>query len=367
MGPLFKEFTINNLVLKNRFVMAAAADNLEDNHQAQINRFSALAKGQIGLIITGGTRFNEITAWADVIQAVHKNGGKIAIQFVAEGGPGTYGEPSDRDQDKIAISVLSEDHIYFKSLSPFISYGKHHAATEAELEEIIDRYAKAAAVIKKIGADAMEVHAAHQNFLSQVLSPLTNTRSDKWGGSIENRTRLHREIYKAIRAEVGSDFPVLMKLGVQDAIAGGLKFVEGKEAAKLLADCGYDALEISQGLQSYLDWSGTPMHTDVHTINDEAYFKDWCQEIRRSISKPTILTGGLRSLELMEQLIHDGVTDCIGICRPFIREPALIKRWQNGDRRKAKCISCNKCITELLLQGKALECYLDKQKSGAGL
>lgn len=216
--------------------------------------------------------------------------------------------------------------------------------------------------MKKIGADAIQVHAAHQNFLSQMLSPLTNMRRDNWGGSIENRTRLHREIYKAIRVEVGNDFPVLIKLGVEDAVESGLKFAEGKIAAKIIADCGYDALEISQGLQDYEDWSGTPMRININAAKDEAYFKKWCYEIKQVVSRPTILTGGLRSLEMMEQLITDGTADCFGMCRPFIREPALIKRWQDGDRRKATCVSCNKCLTELLMHGKPLECYLDKKR-----
>lgn len=361
MISLFEEFKINTLTLKNRFVMSAAADNLGNDHQAQLNRFSELAKGNIGLIISGGTRINKIEVLADIVEVVHKNGGKFAVQIVAEGGPGVFQGWSSESKDSIAVSVLAEDHIYFKSLAPYISYGKHHAAAEAELMEIVQRYAKAAALAKKIGADAIQVHAAHQNFLSQMLSPLTNTRNDKWGGSVENRTRLHREIYKAIRAEVGNDYPVLIKLGVQDAVAGGLQFAEGKEAAKLIANCGYDALEISQGLQNYSDWNGTPMHINIRKVEDEAYYRDWCQQIKQSISKPTILTGGLRSIELMEQLVHDGVTDCFGMCRPFIREPGLIKRWQEGDHSKATCISCNKCLTELLLQGKPLECYLDRK------
>lgn len=150
-----------------------------------------------------------------------------------------------------------------------------------------------------------------------MLSPLTNARDDKWGGSIENRTRLYREIYTAIRAEVGDDYPILIKLGVQDVVAGGLQLAEGKEAAKIFADCGYDALEISQGLQNYADWSGTPMHMQINKVEDEAYFKNWCHEIKQNISKPVILTGGLRSSALMERLIQDGVTDCIGMCSSF--------------------------------------------------
>lgn len=121
MSILFSEFIINNLVLKNRFIMSAAADNLENDKVARIERFSELAKGQVGLIISGGTRFNKIEALADVINAVHNNGGKFAVQFVAESGPGSYlGLPSVRE-NAIAVSVLPKEHYYFKSVVPFLS------------------------------------------------------------------------------------------------------------------------------------------------------------------------------------------------------------------------------------------------------
>lgn len=359
MSKLFQEFNIKNLTLKNRFIMSAAADNLENNSEAQVKRFSELAKGQVGLIISGGTRLSKIEKWKEVIKAVHENGGKFAIQIVVESGPGIYRGFENSNIDDIAVSILPENHIYFKSLAPFVNYGKHHAATEAELLDIISRYAKAAKIAKEIGADAIQIHAAHQNFLSQMLSPLTNMRTDKWGGSLENRTRLHCEVYKAIRNEVGNEFPILIKIGVEDSIAGGLKFVEGKEAAKIIANCGYDALEISQGLQNYADFNGTPMRPNIFTPEKEAYFKNWGYEIKQIISKPIILTGGLRSLEVMEKLLQNGTADCFGMCRPFVREPDLIKRWQEGDVKKAKCISCNKCLTEIYLQGKPLKCCLD--------
>jgi len=361
MSKLFKEFKINNLTLKNRFIMSAAADNLDNDHSAQINRFLKLSKGQIGLIISGGVRLNKIENWTDIIDIVHKNHGKFAIQFVAGHGPGIISKSKDINEDKIAISVLPEDHIYFKSLAPFICFGKHHEASEDELKGLINTYTKAAANVKKIGADAIQIHAAHQSFLSQSLSPLTNTRTDKWGGSILNRTRLHRFIYKAVRDVVGKDFPILIKLGIQDAVNGGLQIDEGVEAAKLIADCGYDAIEISQGLQDYSSWEGTPMRVNIKNIEDEAYFRYWCKQVKNSISKPTILTGGIRSPELMNQLIDDDITDCIGMCRSFVREPALIRRWQDGNLEKAKCISCNKCLTELFLNGEPLECFLDKK------
>lgn len=159
---------------------------------------------------------------------------------------------------------------------------------------------------------------------------------------------------------MGKDFPVLIKLGVEDALKGGLKFEEGKEIALLISQYGYDAIEISQGLQDFRSWEGTPMHL-INSIKDEAYFRNWSLEIKKMIKLPIILTGGLRSFELIQSIIENEEADFIGLCRPLIREPGLISRWKNNDRRKAICISCNKCITELLMKDLPLECFLDKK------
>lgn len=357
MSKLFEPFKIKNLTLRNRFVMSAAADNLDNIPDLKIKRFSKFATGNIGLIISGALTIDKIESWSPIIKAIHNEGGKIALQITVRGGPGIT-PWSTSDDDKIAVSVLPEDSIYFHSI---IKYGKHHAATDAELKKIIDLYVDTAAKAKSIGADAIQVHSAHQNFLCRFLSPITNKRTDKWGGSIENRTRIHREIIKAIRSKVGSDFPVLIKLGVEDSFENGLQFSEGKKIAEIVADNDYDVLEISQGLQNLDDWNKTPMRI-VNKIEEEGYFRTWCREIKKSISKPTIMTGGLRSYDLIENIVNNNETDLIGMCRPFIREPDLIYRWQSGDHQKATCISCNKCIAELLIHSKPLECYLDLNK-----
>ncbi|MBN2478778.1 MAG: NADH:flavin oxidoreductase [Parachlamydiales bacterium] len=353
MRNLFENSKINSLLLKNRFIMAAANDNCDT--KTRIERFSKVAEGEVGLIISGGQTFDEILSWKDVIEAIHDKGGKIALQIVNDTG-GRFGY---KDHDEIAVSLLDEEHVFFQN--PYVKYSKHHEATQEEIEQIISFYAKAAHLAKSIGSDAIEIHSAHQSFLSHFLSPLMNKRKDKWGGSIENRTRVHFEIIKAIRAKVGNDYPVLIKLGVQDAFTEGLKFEEGKKIALKIAEFGYDALEISQGLQDLNGWQGTCMRTLINSEKDEGYYKDWCIEIKKLVSIPVVITGGLRSFGFIKSIIENNEADFIGLCRPLIREPYLIKRWKNNDLRKAFCISCNKCITELLMKGLPLECYLDKK------
>jgi 2,4-dienoyl-CoA reductase-like NADH-dependent reductase (Old Yellow Enzyme family) len=261
------------------------------------------------------------------------------------------------DLDSPAASVVPKDSVFFSEVFP---YGRHHAASESEIMGLVEDYARAARIAKEFGVDAIQVHSAHNSALMQFLTPLINQRKDKWGGPVENRARVHGEIYRAVRAEVGDKMPIFIKLGVADPFPDGLKFEEGKVAAQILAECGYDALEISQGLQDFRDtktWSGTPIRMGTIHVSQEAYFRNWCREIKRSINKPTIMTGGIRSYELVQEMLANNETDFIGMCRPFIREPGLAERWKSGDHRKATCISCNKCCVSASKQ-LPLACYM---------
>ena len=147
---------------------------------------------------------------------------------------------------------------------------------------------------------------------------------------------------------------MLIKLGVQDGFSGGLEFEEGRKAAQLLAQLGFDALEISQGLRG--EWfEGTEFRTKIDRPDREAYFREWCKNIKHQVNVPVMMVGGLRTFELMEEIIQNGEADYISLCRPFIREPDVIKHWKSGNHRRAQCISCNKCI-EALKNGESLYC-----------
>lgn len=357
VNVLFQQIKINELVLKNRFVMSSTADYIKNNQVARMQRFEKLAQGGVGLIFSGGMSYENInSSWLEVIENIHKNGGKFVFQSVVS--VGFKGFNFDEGRDCIAVSELSEDNVFFNN--PYLQYAKHHAATEQEINMIIDFYAKAAENAKKVGADGIAIHSAHQSLLSQFLSPITNKRTDKWGGSIENRARIHEEIYRTIRAKVGKNFPIFIKLGVEDLLPGGLQFAEGKSVAKLIVGYGYDALEISQGLQDMTDWAKTSVRT-VMRSSDEAYFRLWAREIKKLVDKPIIMSGGLRDYAMIKEIIEGEEADLVGMCRPLIRETDLINRWQRGDTRRATCISCNKCLTELVMKGEPLECYLDKK------
>jgi 2,4-dienoyl-CoA reductase-like NADH-dependent reductase (Old Yellow Enzyme family) len=373
---LFESIRISNVELRNRFVMSAAADNLstEAGHVSseQISRFSELAGGGVGLIISGaitvhptGTSHpgsptlaedSTIDGWKRLSSAVHERGAKIAAQL-CHSGIWTSKYQNSLGRDGIAASVLPEDDYYLNR--PFFKAGEYHAATEDDLELVIQSYGEAARRARESGFDGVQLHGAHDSLLAQFLSPCTNRRRDRWGGSGGNRLCLHREIYCRVREKTGSDFPVTIKLGVEDGIGipDGLKFPEGKSAALSLADLGFNALEISQGLQGDF-WEGTALRTVISRVEKEAYFRGWCREISKEVTIPTMLVGGLRTFELMEEIVRNHEADCVSLCRPLIREPGLINDWRRGDTHRATCISCNKCAMALA-EGKALTCSLD--------
>lgn len=349
----FEKVSFGGLQLKNRFVMAAAADNITDM-ELKKQRYEKLAKGGVSLIITGGITGDTIKGWRAITDTAHKYGTKLAIQIVNNYGIGSSGAK------KLGIAVspskLDDNNPFFAN--PVLKYHENHAATEKEIAQIIEDYANFAELAKNEGADAIEIHCAHHNLLCLFLSPLTNQRSDKWGGSIENMTRIHKEVIKAIRNKI-EDFPVLIKIGVEDHFPGGLKYEEGKKAAVMIASYGYDIIEISQGIMDFANMNtGSPMRSPVNNEKQEAYFRPWASGIKKLITQLVILTGGIRSISVVEDILNKNDADLIGMCRPFIREADLINRWESGDLSKAKCISCNKCVTEPSPKG--LRCIFDR-------
>ena len=128
-------------------------------------------------------------------------------------------------------------------------------------------------------------------------------------------------------------------------------------AANYLAESGFDALEISQGLRG-TGSENTEFRTKINVLDREAYFRNWCREIKNQVDVPVMMVGGLRTFKLMEEIIQKKEADFISLSRPLIREPGIINDWKGGDHHRAKCISCNECFESLLI-GEMLECVQD--------
>ncbi len=334
----------------------------------QINLYAELARGQVGLIISGIFNVDSagkispvqnslhddryIEGLARLASVVHQNGSKLAVQLF-HGGREAFRRQEALGHHALGPSDLEWDQdLYFK--------GRCRAMTQEEIEAAIEAFGKAAARAKQAGVDAVQVHGAHAYLLSEFLSPQSNRRKDRWGGSLENRVRLHKRIYQAIRKAVGLDYPVMIKLGLADGFSGGLDLKEGLQAAGVLATSGFDAIEVSQGLRGE-NYTQAEFRPKIVTREQEAYFREWARKLKTIVRVPVILVGGLRSPDLMEEIVRLGDADLMALSRPLIREPDLIASWSASKDRKAACISCNGCY-DRILTGAKLACVIKARK-----
>jgi 2,4-dienoyl-CoA reductase-like NADH-dependent reductase (Old Yellow Enzyme family) len=363
MSTLFEPLMIKGLPLRNRFVRSATYDGCADARgrvtEKEIALCSRLAEGGVGLIVVGITYVHPtgqifrsqnsiaedgvIRGFRKLTSAVHRQGAKIALQLFHAGREAKF--PDSPGTLPLGPSFFEGD--------PYCM-GRYRTMTGEEIWEIVSAFGNGAKRAKEAGFDAVQIHAAHGYLFSQFLSPFSNRRQDEWGGTLENRLRIHRAVYEDIREKVGKDYPVLVKIGVQDGHPGGLELSEGIRVARSLADWGFDALEISVGLRGS-KYEETEFRTKINGLDREAYYRDWCREIRKEVRVPLMMVGGLRTVDLMEEIVEKKESDFISLSRPLIREPGLINDWKRGDRHKAKCISCNQCL-EILRKGEPLRC-----------
>jgi len=372
MNTLFEPVRIKNLELRNRFVRSATFEGCGDAEGNPTDRlitlYEELGRGGVGLVITGIVivhpsgqispiqaslaHDDRIPGWRRVTRAVNAHGAAVAAQLF-HGGMEAARFLHARGETALAPSRIT--HPLFPAA--------HRAMTEKEVWKLAHAFGDAAVRAREAGFDAVQLHGAHGYLLSQFLSPLTNQRSDRWGGDLKGRLAFHRAVYDDMRARAGADFPILIKLGVKDEVEGGMSLDEGQAAARILADMGFDALEISQGLRG-TDYEDTEFRTRILSPDREAYFRTWCRDIQREVNPPTMMVGGLRSLDMMEEVVNAGEADFISLSRPLIREPDLIGHWARGDRQRPACISCNKCL-EALRMGTPVHCVMKSRKNAS--
>jgi 2,4-dienoyl-CoA reductase-like NADH-dependent reductase (Old Yellow Enzyme family) len=375
---LFKDFCISSLKLRNRFMASATGDHRADSEgrltDVQIRRLCELAAGGVALIVTGATyvhpsgKFTEnqsscaddrcIAGFAELTSKVRERGGLVALQLTHAGIISAKYLHGCHGKRAPVPSILPPERKNTDELFP-VPDDSCEEMSEDRILEIISSFGDAALRAKAGGFDAVQVHAAHGTLPCSFLSPRTNLRDDRWGGSLQNRLRFHRMIYEDIRKKVGKDFPILVKLGILDGCQGGLTFKEGRQAAEMHAQWGYDAIEISRGIRSK-GFETTEFPTEIRRLSDEAYFRKYCSVIRETTDVPLALVGGLRTLSLMEEIVSKGDADLVSLCRPFIREPRLVNTWYNNPGYKAKCISCNGCLTNTL-SGKGAVCLVQER------
>ncbi len=368
MATVFEEVRIHNVVLANRFVRSATWEGMAGKDGSVTPRLIDflvnLARGDIGLIITGYASIRKdgqsgpwqlgvdrdelVPGLRGLADAVHRNSGKIVLQL-AHGGFFAM-------RKLIGQSPLAPSDLAGVAKSP------RRAMTIRDIEDIVAAFADGARRAKEAGFDGVQIHAAHGYLLSQFLSPAFNHRSDRYGGDLENRARFLIEVLRAIRASVGADYLVLVKMNVRDFIENGLELDESLHVARMLVREGIDAIELSGG---YLNGGKlNPSRFEIDSEEKEAYFREEAKAFKKEIPVPLILVGGIRSFAVAEQLVSEGVTDLVSLSRPLIREPNLIKRWKEGNIARAKCISCNRCFSPGVT-GRGIYCVDEKRPSVA--
>jgi NADH:flavin oxidoreductases, Old Yellow Enzyme family len=182
--------------------------------------------------------------------------------------------------------------------------------TSKEIDDVTQAFYDAARRTKEAGFDGVEIHSAHGYLLNQFFSPLTNKRSDEYGGSVHNRIRIHIKVIEAVRKAVGKDFPILLRLGASDYIEGGTTIEDSKIAAQEFEKAGIDILDISGGFCGY----------NVPGSTEQGYFAPLTEAIKKVVSIPVILTGGITEVKAAEQLIANNKADLIGVGRTIFKD-----------------------------------------------
>lgn len=329
----------NGSRLKNRLAKSAMSEALgtTDNHatEALVHLYGRWAAGGIGLLITGNAMIDRralgepnnvaieddsdmplLQRWAAAGQA---NGTQLWVQL---NHPGRQ-SPKGLNAENVSPSAVP----FSPALQAF--FAPPRALTEDEIVALIQRFARSAGIVKRAGFSGVQIHAAHGYLISQFLSPLTNQRSDQWGGSAQNRRRFVLEVYRAMRAEVGAAFPIGIKLNSADFQQGGFSEDESLAVIQALHDEGIDLVELSGGTYEAPAMSDQKRHR-ASTLAREAYFLAFAEKVRAAVPVPLMVTGGFRSLGGMAVALGSGAMDLIGLARSLAIEPDLPQRLLAG-------------------------------------
>ncbi len=327
--------------LCNRLAKAAMSE-----HQAEPDNtpgprlarlYEAWAGGGTGLLITGNVMVDAASlestrnvvleqdsplapfeAWAD---AGCREGVHLWMQI---NHPGRQ-TPRQINPEPVAPSAV-EPVALFRAVRAF---APPRALAPDEIEGIVGRYADAAELAQRAGFSGVQIHGAHGYLVAQFLSPLTNRRTDAWGGALDGRARFLRAVVAAIRSRVGAAFPIGVKLNTADFQRGGFEQEDCIQVVRWLEDDGVDLVELSGGNYE------SPAMFDLADSSRarEAYFLDCAARVREASRVPLMVTGGFRTIEVMEGALQDDVLDVIGLARPLAVEPDFSRKLLAGETR----------------------------------
>lgn len=377
---MFQKGKIGSMRLKNRIVMPAMGVSLAqpggEANEHIITYYEERAKGGVGLIITEITRVeptygtavpNQLGAYHSrhiphlerLAERVHKHGTKILVQLQH---PGRENKSSMID----GRQIVAPSPVMCK-----VTKEMPRELTTDECKGLVTAFVTGAVLAKRAGMDGVELHAAHGYLLNEFLSPYTNKRTDRYGGSFDNRIRIMEEIITAIRFMCGKDFIISVRISADEFVEGGLKLEDGVKIARTLESFGIDVINVSSGIYE----SATTI------IEPASYPQGWKKHLATAVKKavkiPVIAVNNIKDPEVGEQLLEEGVCDYIALGRPLLADPewANKAKEERGDEIN-KCIGCLYCFTSLS-DGGHIKCavnprcgreveYQNIKKDGAG-
>ncbi len=324
MSYLLEPLETKNLKLANRLVMPPMATEKSDEKglvtRELVDYYDEKTKGgHLGLVIVehsfvspGGKASPRQLSAAD--DSTAEGLGKLARVIRANGSKAVL-------QINHAGSATTEEIIGSPPAGPSAVTNprkktKPRELTGLDIENIITAFGDAARRAKTAGFDGVEIHSAHGFLLNQFYSPLTNKRTDQYGGALNNRLAIHFRVIKAVRKAVGKEFPLLLRLGASDYMEGGNTVEESKVAARELEKAGVNFLDISGGLSGYT----------IPGLTGQGFFAPLTEAIKKVVSAPVILTGGVTEPEAADKLLADKKADLIGVGRAIFKDSSWAKR-----------------------------------------
>ena len=326
---LFTPITLpNGTTIKNRFFKSAMSEGMGTRDFQPKKNIATLykrwAEGGTGLIITGnimvdpkGTaepgnivfdKNSNMEILKDWAKQGQQHGAKVMVQL---NHPGKQ-VPKTIAKETVAPSTIPLGNGLNKLFST------PRALTTSEVEELVQKFVTSAKVAKEAGFSGVQIHAAHGYLISQFLSPHDNRRTDKYGGSLENRMRFLKEIYLGMREELGKDFTIGIKINSTDFKEDGLTEEDSLKTIIELANLGLDFVEISGGT-----YERPAMMGATSKSTNQVFFAEYSKKLKQKIEIPVVVTGGIRSINAMNTLLNDNTTDFIGIARPLTIDPNI--------------------------------------------
>ena len=349
--------------IKNRLVMPPMVRNYADVKglvtKRYIDHISSIAKGGVGMMVLeasfieqAGRGFkNQLGVHSDTIipglsllvEAAHKHKAVIGPQLYHAG-------------RQTLKAITGVQPVAPSAIPDPLEQEMPHALTVGEIKDIVKKFADAARRAKTAGCDFVELHGAHGYLINQFLSPFSNTRTDEYGGTQEKRNRFMLEVYAAVRAAVGDDFPVTIRLSADEMVEGGLGVKDMVKVAKVIAKAGVDAISVTAGVYG----SYTKGYMIAPMFMSDGLLLKYAKAVKRAVKVPVIAVGKLRTPQICEKLIKEKIADFAAIGRPLLADPEWPNKAKKGQAALInKCVACNQGCIQRLFSGEDVLCTVN--------